>query len=307
MLSKRRFLGRRRRVIEFIGTRSSDYCDFLVDPARPQVLPLMLRCLIENQRDWDLLHFSGIPDSSTTLRVLPKFFNQCGCLSHARQLYEAPTHLFGDSIADRQLVRKKSLRRHFNCLRRQGRLEFKNYTAPEEIAACLDVFFQQHIRRRALTDCPSEFLNERERTFCKEVAQALAPTRWLLFSAVLLNQKPIAFHFGFEYGNRIIWYKPTFDVDYSKHSPGEVLIKYLLEYAAERKVAEFDFGIGQEAFKYRFANHVRVTYAVRVFRRKMPYHLDRLLEDARALVKRRPTLLRLGHRLLYRWRIHRWS
>jgi len=306
MLSEQRVLGRRRRIVEFIGAGSSDYCDFIVDPTQCEVLPLMLQWLVKNDHQWDLLRLSNIPNTSTTLRVLPGFFNQRGYLTDVRVLYEAPTRIFGDPVADQKLVKKKSLRRHYNYFRQHGQLEFKNCVTAEEIIGCLDLFFQQHIQRRALTDSPSQFLDERQRTFFREAAQALAPSKWLLFSVLLFNQTPIAFHFGFEYGNRIIWYKPTFAVDYFKHSPGEVLIKYLLEYALEREVTEFDFTIGEEAFKERFANHVRLNYAVRVFRDSLSYHVDRFWLGTKALIKRSPTLACLGRRLLRRWRDLRW-
>jgi CelD/BcsL family acetyltransferase involved in cellulose biosynthesis len=113
-------------------------------------------------------------------------------------------------------------------------------------------------------------------------------------------------HFGFEFGDRLTWYKPAFDVEFAKHSPGEVLIKYLLEYALERKVGELDFTIGEEAFKYRFANHVRANYAVRAFRRSGAYHLNRLLLDARAAVERFPAAARIARRMLGRWRTGPW-
>lgn len=301
MVSDRRLLGRWRRVVEFIGTGSSDYCDFITDPARCEVLPLMLSWLLENENQWDVLQLTNIPNTSSTLSTLAEFFSERRYPADVRLLYEAPTRLFGDPVQDQQLVKKKSLRRHYNYFRRSGQLEFKHCQTAEEIMGYLDLFFEQHIRRRALTDTPSLFLDERQRVFYREVVWTLAPTGWLRFSVLLFNQTPLAFHFGFEYGNRLIWYKPTFNVEYARHSPGEVLIKCLLEYALDRGVAEFDFTIGEEAFKYRFANHRRLNYAVRVFRQMTLFHAHRVWLDTKALVKRSPTLARWGRSALKRW------
>jgi CelD/BcsL family acetyltransferase involved in cellulose biosynthesis len=306
MVSEQRLLGCKRRVVEFIGAGASDYCDFIADPTRYEVLPLMLSWLLENSHQWDLLQFSDIPNTSSTLSALSGFFNEHRYPADTRLLYEAPTRLFGDPAQDQQLVRKKSLRRHYNYFQRSGQLEFKHCHTAEEIMGYLDLFFEQHIQRRALTDTPSLFLDGQQRAFYREVVQRLAPTGWLLFSVVLFNQTPLAFHFGFEYGNRIIWYKPAFNVDYADHSPGEVLIKYLLEYALDQGVAEFDFTIGEEAFKYRFANHRRLNYAVRVFRQLTLFHAHRVWFDTKALVKRSPTLARLGRHALRRWQDLRW-
>jgi hypothetical protein len=91
MLSERQMLGRKRRTIEFIGTGSSDYCDFITN--QPQVLPLMLQWLVENDHLWDLLHLSDISDASTLVQVLPEFFSKhsirriCGCFVSAQPTF----------------------------------------------------------------------------------------------------------------------------------------------------------------------------------------------------------------------------
>jgi CelD/BcsL family acetyltransferase involved in cellulose biosynthesis len=302
MASERSFVGHTQRMVEFIGARSFDYCDFIIDRTRPDVLPLFLSELADGEDAFDQLYLRNIPGSSTTVGELRRFFESSGFLTDIRVLYEAPTRLFNDPAADQQLPNKKSLKRHYNYFRRSGELEFRNCTNAEEVLRYLDGFFEQHIRRRAVTDTPSLFLDERMRSFFRELVRTLAPRGWLLFSVVLFNQKAIAMHFGFEYGNRIIWYKPAFDMDYATHSPGEVLIRYLFEYALQRKVGELDFTIGKEPFKYRFANHTRSNYAVCAFRKWLPYRMNRLLLDARRLVEQSPAFTRIARKALGRWR-----
>ena len=86
----------------------------------------------------------------------------------------------------------------------------------------------------------------------------------------------IAFHFGFLYNKKFLWYKPSFDVRLAKHSPGEVLLKELLEYAYARGCEEFDFSIGEEPFKKRFANILRKNYSYKIFKSSGPFYLDRV-------------------------------
>ena len=42
----------------------------------------------------------------------------------------------------------------------------------------------------------------------------------------------------------------------ARHSPGEVLLRQLLIAAMAENAEVFDFGLGDEAFKSRFATHV---------------------------------------------------
>ena len=304
MLSHRRVLGRRQRVVEFIGSRTSDYCDFLVADAHPQVLTELLAAL--NEHGFDLLHVRDLPETSPTTEALKRFFGSRGNFIDSRILYEAPTRIFGDPASDRRLPNKKSLRRHYNHFKRSGVLEFRPKVDACEISDYLECLFEQHVARWALTDTPSLFTDERMRTFFRELAPALAAQGWLLFSVVLFDGRPLALHFGFQYGDRIIWYKPSFDVALAKHSPGEVLIKFLLEYALDAGVAQFDFTIGEDEFKYRFANAAPVNYAVRVFRRRGEFLLSRFLLAAKARVETMPLLARAGRRLIGRWRDHLW-
>ena len=304
VVAERTVLMRRQRVIEFIGTRVSDYCDFIVSGAHPHVLIELLTRLADT--GFDLLHLRDIPESSRTLVVVPAFFHEQQRHVDLRALYEAPSWLFGDPAADRQLANKKSLRRHYNFFHRTGRLEFTPNIGTDDIPSYLERLFAQHIGRWAETSTPSLFIDQRMQDFFRELARTLAPTGWLLFSVVHYDGRPIALHFGFQYGNRIIWYKPAFDVEYAKRSPGEVLIKYLLEYALEQRVEQFDFTIGEDDFKYRFANHTPKNHAIRIFTHRRDFYATRAMLHMKAWIEGYPSLARMSRRIAGGLRDHLW-
>jgi CelD/BcsL family acetyltransferase involved in cellulose biosynthesis len=306
MISRKRVLGWKRRVLEFIGTRSSDYCDFIIEPDSPQVLRHLWQWLVEHRPGWDIMYLSNIREPSHTLHMLPDFFDQHRCPTISRFMIEAPTRLFGNHEADQKLVKKKSLKRHQNYFRQRGALEFKRVECVDTINHYLDSFFQQHIDRWGETETPSMFLDVRQQHFYREMVRELAPTGWLFFSVVLFDEEPLAFHLGFDYNQHIIWYKPTFNTAYARNSPGEVLIKYLLEYALEHNAVEFDFTVGEESFKYRFANHVRSVFTLRVFGQPGLYDLYQFLFGIEVLVKRSYGLNRLVCTLLKSDLLKRW-
>lgn len=299
MVRRQRIFGRERRVVEFIGAEAADYCDFMAEPARrEEVVPLMLECLMRHAERWDLMRLLNVAQTSALPVLLPQVLGRRGYAVDVQPLAECPTWIFGDAAADRRLPRKKKLREHHNRLRRQGEVKFHLYRTAPEMSAALEVFFRQHVDRWARTPTPSLFGDPRQREFYRELVRGLAPSGWVLFSAVLLNGVPISFHFGFDYGGRIYWIKPAFDPAYARFAPGLLQIKYLLEYAMLRNAAEMDFTVGEESYKYRFANHVRMNYVARVHPRWMFYGFDRLLARARAAARRAPALRRLGRRLV---------
>lgn len=117
-----------------------------------------------------------------------------------------------------------------------------------------------------MTGEKSLFLDESACAFFRELVEELDAEKELRFGVVQLDQRPIAIHFGFRYDGRMIWYKPSFDIDWWEYSPGEVLLRSLFEYVDSEGLDEFDFTVGDEAFKHRFANEVRENYDLYLFR-----------------------------------------
>ncbi|HZN12471.1 MAG TPA: GNAT family N-acetyltransferase, partial [Blastocatellia bacterium] len=79
---------------------------------------------------------------------------------------------------------------------------------------------------------------------------------WLRFTRVEWGGEAVAYHYGMSYGGSYFWYKPSFAPRHARRSPGEVLLRQLLLAAIEEESRTFDFGIGEEAFKYRFADRI---------------------------------------------------
>lgn len=275
----------RGRVIQFIGAgnHASDYCDFIVDSGFPAALDALLGELCE-RRDAagriDLAHFrNDSPHFRHTLEFL-----RCRGIRTIRDVQDlAPVRLLGDTGADRKAAGKTSLRRHTRHFEKSGTLRFHRCATADEALRWLDRFFEQHEARRALTSAPSQFHDPRQRGFYARLVETLAPRDWLRFDVVLFDDAPIAFHLGFEYRGCFLWYKPTFDARLAAKSPGEVLLKFLLDDAIERGLKEFDFTVGAEPFKLRFANRTRQVDRVLAFLSPSQFWKHRLLCESRRL------------------------
>ncbi len=282
MISERQQYGLSQRVISFIGTGVSDYCDFIYRNPNKEIFQTVLAWL-KNNNDWDLVDLSHLRQDSPTCNGLLTESKTMLCLREKQ--FEAPCILLEDQNKAKELLQKQSLKRHYAYFAKKGSLIFKNCQNIQEALLLLEEFFKQHISRWESVGITSQFLKLEQKNFFSELIQKLLPAQWLIFSVVLWNQIPIAFHIGFEFKKRFIWYKPSFDVTYAKHSPGEVLLKCLLEHAISKELSEFDFTIGKESFKYRFANHIRQVYSLRVYRRRLSYYSAKLLLFSRNSLK----------------------
>ena len=251
-------------AVEFLGTGESDYTDFIVRPERKSDVLKAFVAFIESVRDeWDAISLRNIPEKSKTVPELRSLLKDSKYRLRTLPDVICPALIISaDEEIARAYTNKKSLRRHFNYFNRNGLLTFSTIASAEEVAELLPEFFQQHIERRAIVGGVSKFRDKEIKEFYKCLVSKLLAQDWLRFSVVKFDEIPIAFHFGFEYFGKFVWYKPTFNIDYLKKSPGEVLIKFLLEDAIAKNLDEFDFTIGNEAFKRRFANVERVNVGV---------------------------------------------
>ena len=285
---KRGPMGRAQSHVGFIGSENnaSDYCDFITDPNVPEALDALLENLFAGSNAIyriDLSHFpSHSPNQARTL----EYFKGGGMRGCAEFPVDAPVRILGDRQADLKAANKSSLKRHTGFFRKSGELRFHRCASEEEIFGYLEIFFEQHRSRWARTASPSQFFDPAQRDFYRELVREIFPRGWLRFDVVLFNGAPLAFHFGFEYLRRFIWYKPTFDVRFASRSPGEVLIKFLLEDAIERELEEFDFAVGSEPFKYRFANRIRSINRMIAFSSAGDYWVHRGVRRGKSMLKK---------------------
>ena len=262
------------RTMRFVSDDKADYCDFILKGRKSEALIKIFETIFSLEQRWDTIVLKNIPDYSSSTRIITEICKRNE--SKFRKSYiTCPTLLIeGSSGNALSITRKKTERRRYNYFRKKGILRFNNIKAADEAHRSLDPFFAQHIKRRDLTRDKSLFLDPMNRMFYEELTGNIIDKGWLHFTVVEFNDHPIAYHYGFDYNSRMIWYKPSFDINYFKHSPGKVLLKYLIEYAVQNNKIEFDFTVGSEEFKQRFTNHQRKNTQMTIYKRTSQYIFD---------------------------------
>jgi CelD/BcsL family acetyltransferase involved in cellulose biosynthesis len=160
-----------------------------------------------------------------------------------------------DTLHAQACARKQSLRRHENSFRKLGELVVTHAADGAWILPQLTAFFEQHVARRAVTGSASLFEDVASRAFYRRLTELAGATGWLRFTRVDWNGHPIAFHYGSNYRGRYVYGVPSFEVALRDRSPGEVLVRQLLLASIDEGATSFDFGVGDEPYKYRFATH----------------------------------------------------
>jgi CelD/BcsL family acetyltransferase involved in cellulose biosynthesis len=253
-------------TLQFLGSPESDYNDVLCgEGLAEKVVPTLLGALFDLPFAWKRCFLTNVPAASHILQYLGRAPEMVRKRTIVMRGHTCPTILLGGDnrreVLD-QLCRKQSLRRHENRLQKRGNLTFRHVEERDDIRHHLGTLFKQHIQRCAMMGEKSKFLRSECRNFYECLVRELDPSKQLRFSVLEVDGHPVAYHFGFQAKDRFLWYKPTFSVDYWDDSPGEVLLRRLLQYAQGADVREFDFTAGDENFKFRFANHFRHNYVL---------------------------------------------
>ncbi len=273
----------------FIGTPHSDYCDLLCDDATSaDELRAMLKALVDVNLPWRACRFQNVPERSRLLSICRGAKFQLGLACALRAGHPCPAvRANGDSPGVfGALLRKENPKRCEKHLKGLGALDFAHLQSRGEILACLDDFFDQHRLRRAVISRGAGMFGRAERRlFFRTLVETLAPDDALRFAVLRVAGKPVAYHFGFEIDRRYVWYVPTFDVDCWDYRPGLVLLRRLFEYAMERGLDEFDFTIGNEEYKSRFANHVEQNYELTLYPPRLQGVITRVRDGVRRCVR----------------------
>ena len=277
---------RRNRKLVFIGDGNSDYLDFIITEQKNDVLHEIFNTINKHSQDWDSLILGNIPTYSTTTGLISALSQSIGLYCSIQNTIVCPTLVIKDRETEaKNIVNKYSTKRPYNYFKRSGTLDHRIINDSNQLTEELERFFTQHIERWKNTPYPSLFLNDKNKEFYRLLAKTILPKKRLLFSVIEHNGNPISYHYGFDYNASLIWYKPSYSLDYSKKSPGILMIRYLINYALENKKSELDFTIGDESFKKRFTNSERYNSTLIVYNRLFPYSILKLKNLAKHVLQ----------------------
>lgn len=243
----------------FIGsTFDSDYLD-LIGEVGSATVELVIRTVLDNEPRLEGLSLLRVPAWSRTGGALVEVARRLNLDCRVEEEHVSPAlELDPAGEAARAGAAKKSLVRHERALHRDGRVVVEHLRLGTQIAAHLEELFSLHIARWSATEqpYPSCFLQQSYRDFYRRLTQGPDDIDWLRLTRIVWEGRTVAIHFGSCYAGRYFWYKPAFAIDLARRSPGEVLLRHMLLAAADEGACIFDFGLGDEAFKLRFATHI---------------------------------------------------
>jgi len=290
------------RTLSPIGTGRSDYLDFIYPRERPEVLGEIVAFLATHRKDWDVIDLGRVPERSETVRSLSAACSEKGLYCLVTDRIMCPALRFDYDSAGRVIrpaEKKKTSRREARqaSLRRQEGYRVEHVTDSAAISRHLDRFFDYHVERWNITDTPSLFVDPANRAFYGEMVDAVGRAGWIVFTVMEIQSKAVGFLLSFEYGRKLLGYKMSFDMALAKRSPGDALLREVFDYATARRLEEYDFSVGDEPYKMRFANEVRYAVSYRLFANRRKFWAGRGSAGLKAMARKTSAGRALASRL----------
>jgi CelD/BcsL family acetyltransferase involved in cellulose biosynthesis len=188
-------------------------------------------------------------------------------------------------LAQRSRGSRSNLRRRERVLVREHGMTLRS-AGEGSLEADLDHFFRLHAMRWA--ERGSSLDSPRRQGVLRDFAAAAQRRGWLRLTVMEADGSPVAAMLGWRVGDSYAYYNSGFDPAWSQRSVGTVLITSTIRAAIEEGASEYDFLLGTEDYKGRFAAASREAATV---------VLTGAMRPSRLLLEGESRLRRHGRRL----------
>jgi CelD/BcsL family acetyltransferase involved in cellulose biosynthesis len=283
---------RDRREVHFLSSTTADYCDFLSAPCDRETLIHATLTELSKQQVGKVV-FANLPGDSVSAEILKTSSSTTGFHTLSRLAYKCAGVSLG-SQNERENTKAslfgKKIRRYLAALEREGPVTIQHLKHSREIEEALLQFSKAHVARFLATGRASNLARPERRVFLRELTDLLSPSGSVALTRLMAGDRPVAWNYGFQFAGTWFWYQPTFDSKFEQSSPGICLLsKIIAESCDNPDITRVDLGLGDEAYKERFANGTRETLHVTLSKSVARHAREVVRYKAATVVKRSPS------------------
>ena len=293
----------------FLCATTGDYCDFLSTPDQKDVFITAVLGELR-KRNIRRMALANLPADSSTLSVLLESAPQLGFHCYARTAYVCAQVSFDRLERGKDgkpfAPGLKRLRRFEKAMGPRAPVRTEHRRSWESVEPVLPEFMQAHVTRFLEIGRISNIADSQRRIFLTELARVLSPNEWFVLSRMLAGERPVAWHYGFQFHGSWFWYQPTFDSSVEKHWPGFCLLSQVIQDSIDLPgMSVLDLGLGSEAYKAKFANESRETLYVTLHTSRLEHWRTIVRQRAVESVKSSPKWEKFAERARQRLRAFR--
>ena len=275
----------------FLCASTADYCEIVSAPQDRAVVVHALLAELRRANVRDVV-FANLPANSPTASALSSS-QRYGYWKATEPAFTCWQIVLGSGEARQELkktvARKQLEKRKLARMAKIGSVGLHHLRSFEAVAQALPQIINAQICRFLANGRISPLLFPERRKFIEELSTLLGPAGWLDVGELSIANKGAAWNFGFHFSRTLFWYMPTFEVAMESLSPGSCLLRLLVEESCDQDDVDLlDLGLGDEAYKGRFANGGTSTVLIRL-EENLAAHLSTMArQKVRAWMRRSP-------------------
>ncbi|MCX5799992.1 MAG: GNAT family N-acetyltransferase [Candidatus Eisenbacteria bacterium] len=255
------------RLLEFIGYGSPvspEYLDFIVaEQDYEEIVTEIVEALMRNKESWDVLYLSDVDANSPVLPLLKKLLSGGNVFVWQRNFNVCPYLRLPSSLDE--LLNSYSYKKRSAVKRTRKKLESSSAVklVLAEDPASLPHAFEQAARLHRLSRQKKgetgNFCRKNYLAFHLKLSQVIAGNGWLYLAFLEVDQRPVAFRYGYLYGSKYYDYQTGYDPQFEKNRVGAAMLGYVVEDLIAKSVREFDFLRGEHEYKWHWTKEFRRT------------------------------------------------
>jgi CelD/BcsL family acetyltransferase involved in cellulose biosynthesis len=258
-------LGTPLRRLAFLGTGSSDYMDLIVEPSQAMEVWGAIGRHLAHRPGYDLADLQHLSPNSVLRNLLePRLDAGHDRLAQLRPQEPCPYLALSPTWDEMGQRLGKKMRSNIGYYDRLLSRTFSDaetrLTEPEELDEAMTELFDLHQKRWNARLLPGVLGGARIQSFHREVARRFQEKGALRMHVTRVGGRTVAALYCYRFRDRYYYYLGGFQPDLAKYSLGTVLTAHAIKQAISEGCTEFDFLRGDEDYKYRWTETVRLNY-----------------------------------------------
>jgi CelD/BcsL family acetyltransferase involved in cellulose biosynthesis len=270
MLAIKRPLGIKLRVLSNMGVPPPDVGGIIVRDGSQEVLLAFGEYLARERQSWDVLSICEIPAEKQEIDALERAFPTKGFITRidTSRHFVVPIQQDWESYyqsLSRNL--RDDLKKNKRRMEKRGKVIYRRFIGSQATQDHMYALFTIN----KLGQHPHLYQTSIDtKEFHLDLAKIMAERGWLDLSFLYLDEKPVAFMYGFLYQNCFEAWRIGFNAEYSELSVGKMVLFFLLEDCFRRQVHELHFLRGGGDYKARWQVTERIFVHPCVVQNRLP-------------------------------------
>jgi len=254
------------RILRFAGGNLGDYFHPVAQEGDDdRVAATFAAALVARRDEWRVILLENVDSTATWPNVLRMSSSAALCASCGpvtAMPYAVPAEQsWSGYLTSRSANFRGELGRKLRALQRNHELRFRRTLEPGELKKDMRTFFSLHDRRWAPRGGSSS-ASETARAFHEDFAARALERGWLRLWFLEVDDTAVSAWYGWRIGSHYSYYLAGFDPEWSRHSVGTLLLAHTIQEAILEGASTYDFLLGGEAYKARFATAERAVHTI---------------------------------------------